>query len=1290
MTEKLTEKIYHSVLLVIAIVLIFSAVVFTVTRALTPFLNLHRSTFERWAGKVLDAPVKVSHVSFGWHGIDPEIWLQGVTIYQPKTHKVALHVKDFYAAISLFRSVEHLNILPNLITLSGVKISVRDQGHGVFKINDMTVSSVGGDKTGTLNAALTKAWLLDQSRLYLRNIRINFYNASGKLFPLKVGYINLQSSDQFHQLDGKVVLLNKHKTALHVIIHAHGSMSNARQLQASIYGKLTHVYLASWLQSKKIAGYRVAQGEGKMQYWLSWNKGHWEKAQGRVNLLNLALIPASKKPFKIKYLSSDIGWFPGAKGWRFTLDNVNLMTQDAMWPRFHFSLKKTMNNQSVHWRMGASFLEIRDVQDFLCGSTQLKARWKTWLSRFNPSGEVSNLQVGFDGSFQKPSHFALKTALNHVSFRSWHKIPGIKNASAALAFNPSQGRLTLKTRNAVLNYPSLFKTPLPLGALQGEIRWRRKPDGTWLVHSTSMKASNNDLGLYTQFKLHIFPKKKPLLSLLAGYYVASPLVVKKYLPYSVMSKHLFLWLKQAFVGGKALQGKMILRGHLSDFPFDKNQGVFQIDTKIKDIDLYFAKGWPLIRHINADLLFANRKMVINAHSAMILNSKVPHVTATIPNLNAPGGASLLVDGKVSGHAADMIRFINESPLKKNVGQVFKRLAVHGPVGLALKLDVPLSDTASTRVDGNIHFLNDKAEFANWYVNLEKLNGFLHFGRLSLSSKKLTAMAFGRPIVINMATQKMTPEKHDVYVSFNGAVELSYLKKDMPWLNQINVDGATTYSGSLLFHLGDQAALPNQLTWHSDLFGIALHYPLPVGKRMKTIVPLNVKVTFGNHQNSLLTVNYGHRLASALTFSVVNDTPQFYGGSLQFSQPASFSKYKGLTVGGYIPSVQWAAWQKALMQPGKNTLTPSKAKDWRQALAKILRVMDVHVGRFSAYGINLKPAEFRLSHTSKQWFIAVLSNSVEGMLGIPDDFPNQAMTGKFKKILLPSIKFAANKQLFNPGSVPPMLMTTKALSYNHHAFGAVTLNVQPKEKQLIIKQLKAQSPLLSGDVHGIWQISKQHYQTNLDGWVSSDNIQKLFQTWKIHSSLVGTKGRAKFSLAWPDAPYKLDLKALQGDVNLQLGSGWIVGLSKSLTQKLNLGRLINVLSVRHLMLQMGDISHSGYSFDTLQAKLHFDQGHVTTKDLHIKGSVADIWAKGVINLIARTLDLKLAIVVNATSSLPVIATVATGFNPLVGLATWLVDKAVHKVLTATVNYNYEVLGSWDKPRVKKLKSASSKQ
>ena len=69
--------------------------------------------------------------------------------------------------------------------------------------------------------------------------------------------------------------------------------------------------------------------------------------------------------------------------------------------------------------------------------------------------------------------------------------------------------------------------------------------------------------------------------------------------------------------------------------------------------------WPLLRDIDADLVFERQGMTIRAQRGTISGARISEATARIPDLGHD--ATLEVRGQVAGELADMLGYVNASP-----------------------------------------------------------------------------------------------------------------------------------------------------------------------------------------------------------------------------------------------------------------------------------------------------------------------------------------------------------------------------------------------------------------------------------------------------------------------------------------------------------------------------------------------------------------------------------------------------------------------------------------------------
>ena len=179
----------------------------------------------------------------------------------------------------------------------------------------------------------------------------------------------------------------------------------------------------------------------------------------------------------------------------------------------------------------------------------------------------------------------------------------------------------------------------------------------------------------------------------------------------------YRWLQYAIVDGRIEDGTFRLRGDLAKFPFPAAaDGEFRVAARLRDgvLDVspqVDANGnraptpvWPLIRAIDADLLFERQGMTIRAQERLINGARISEATARIPDLGHD--ATLNVSGQVTGALGDMLGYVNASPVAGWIADITRGAEARGNARVDLKLDIPLLHAADTRVSGTLLLQNN--------------------------------------------------------------------------------------------------------------------------------------------------------------------------------------------------------------------------------------------------------------------------------------------------------------------------------------------------------------------------------------------------------------------------------------------------------------------------------------------------------------------------------------------------------------------------------------------------------
>ncbi|OGT30906.1 MAG: TIGR02099 family protein [Gammaproteobacteria bacterium RIFCSPHIGHO2_12_FULL_35_23] len=1280
MKENFWMRVYHKTLLILAIVIMVCAIIFTVTRLLTPLFNSHRNAFEALTSKIAGVPVTFDKISFGWRGIEPEILLDNVKVYRANSTMQILAINKLYISVSIVDSILAWQFRPSILTVSGVELSIKYLPNGQFTVNDMNLSQGSSNQADrSLKTDKVIVWLLTQHRIYLKAVTVNYYDQQQHLYPLFIQQIGLQNNGKRHNLAGMVDLMST-PTNLQFVVKMHGNPAHWQQSTINAYFNLKNINLTRWLSWHTYEGYQLSGGYGNTEVWLNWRRGQWLSIHSQVALQNLKLHSLLlKESYLIHDFAAALIWQPTTKGWQFSANNMQISTGAYQWPAtqliINYNNPTSLNNVAAY-HVWLNFAQLGDIRRFLQGSSLLPTNLKQQLLQSNIKGELKNINYTASGTLFNPANFQVSLNLTNVSIARFNNFPGVTNVSGYLVDSPATGFIQLQASNTSLDFGNLFSVPLAISRLHGKIIWHHQSDGSWRIKGKHLLIANADLGLNGEVALQ-FNKGQvsPYLSLLAGYNIVSPMVAVKYLPVAIIPKDTVAWLKQAFLAGKPLIGTVIIRGNMADFPFNQNQGVFRVETKVQDTTLKYSNNWPPITHINADLVFVNHSMIVSASNGKILNGTLMPTKVVIPTIAPDQPVTLVIDGGVKDEASDLFQFIKQTPLNATIGQALQSIGLQGLLLVQLHINLPLNKVDQVQTSGQIQFNSNTLSINGWPLQFTNLQGTLGFNNTKFSAKEITAKLLGQQVTASVNTIGST----NTQVKFVSTISTAILAKQYSFLNKIPISGTTGINGVVNFY--NQSTGQNNVIINSDLYGIQWAYPAPFTKVQQQVMPSTVKVLFGTNKPLQVLVDVSNFVHAALSFNNQNNQLKFYSGNIRFGQSAAaIQSASGFLIDGNLPSFNWQTWQQYLAKQTGDSNTSSA--NLKAVVKQYLRLLDVNIGVLSINTYAFKPAEVKFSYGNGAWLVSLITTPIAGTLAIPEDFPAHELTGNFNHIYIPA---AANNSTvkLDPRKIPAFNISINDFRYGAKFLGPITLAVTPNPAGIHIDELAFGAPWLSGVLTGSWEQLGSGVTTHLLGNLTSNNVTSLLTYLQVKSSLLAEKGNVQLDLTWPRAPYDFSIKTVSGNIALQLTNGWIINLGESTTKKLDLGRLLNLLSVQHLMLQFNDLSHSGYNFTQLQGHFNLGNGQLTTSDLSLHGPVADIKAKGVINFVKQWLDLKLTIGIDVTASLPVIATIATGFNPVVGVAAWLVDKVAHSEIEQITTYYYKITGPWANPQVTKL-------
>lgn len=821
-----------------------------------------------------------------------------------------------------------------------------------------------------------------------------------------------------------------------------------------------------------------------------------------------------------------------------------------------------------------------------------------------------------------------------------------------------------------------FRAPFTVENIEGKITWQNTKDNLDVrigkfKYQDAWLAMRGDL----QYAKHM---AEPLVDVQLEFRLANLVRAKLYYPVTELPPDAAIWLDKAFTSSKPMMGNVILKGPLNKFPFDHNEGRFLVNANIRDVHLNYDSAWPPIEHLNGKLIFSNRSMEVFTQDAKIMQSPIASIKAIIPDLDVP---TLSIDGVINSDSSIGLKFINSSPLKETIASKLKSISLAGPMRLDLKMIVPLSsllspEEAKTKVDGRIALHANHLKPYDLNFGLSNIQGELRFTENNLVADKLSGQLFNRPVELAVSTLSAKADTI-TRVTMTGEATASDIEKGFSIKLNPYVAGDFKYRGMLELHDLSQS---NVFRLSSDLHGIAIDLPKPFAKSAESKSKFDLDYYFGGNKPSRIVVNYNDQINAALDIKKINVKPWFVLiGEIKFGvAPSAVFATSGIVVSGFIKKLDWAVWRGYL----------SKMENSFTGAGSAIKQIDLKVDELCALGRVLKKVVLQAKPKNNGWEIMLSMPTIQGRIFFPLAFGAQ-IQGVFQKLYLDSDEEQQNTAVLKPQDLAPLHFTINDFRCDNKKFNRLEFVTRPQQQPvgLEINKVIITDSKFSLTASGSWVSVEDKQQTTLRGKISSADIGGLLRQLELTNDLVGGRGEADFALKWPNAPYKPELKEVEGTFVVRASKGQIINFSGKTEAKLGLSRVLNLFSLRHLSLDLGDLTKKGFGFDKLESDLEIAHGNALASKINLDGPIAGIRAKGRIGLVAQDCDINLKVTPYITSSVPVVVTILSVSNPLgplIGLASWVVaDKIIAPAIKKVTTYTYHITGPWDSPNIKKI-------
>lgn len=976
--------------------------------------------------------------------------------------------------------------------------------------------------------------------------------------------------------------------------------------------------------------------------------------------------------------------------------------------------------------------------------------WRPWMDVPNVKGRMA-ARVWVDFSDGRVGQVALDAAARDIDSGAptAEQPVGLRFAQATLhaegyagtlvsaqawpvVKRPETERMTIRAqlKQAVFDVPQAYPDrPVVVdeGALDGALY--RDATGQWQATIGRAQVANADAKVHVQGQWRSGGKSPAGTADLQAELTDGRLAaVHRYLP-DVVNVDAREWLEKGLVAGAIPRASVVLKGDLRDFPFvdAPEGGRFLLAGNVRDATIDYAPaegtqpGWPRVENVAGKVVIEGQSLKIEtAPGAVLTVGSEPRVTlgaihAAIPNLEHD--AMLMLKGTTRGTVPAYIHLVQRSPLSELLDHSLDRAQGTGEMRLDLNLDLPLSHIADARIGGEARFDNNTFQFAPNVPPATQLTGPLRFDEQGVSTDGLRSRFLGGPLLI-VGELKRSGQN----LTFKGnatAAEATRLVDD-PLTRRVT--GGAAYSGRLTYGRGGVV----DATIESDLVGVAIDLPAPVGKNAATARP--VKVSWSGARDSgvkgrrWLDVTGGDSLTARIEWAPgAEGAFLFTRGAIGVNREVALPP-AGIRASIAMPFLDLDAWRVVQDQRDESIAARTPAKAISPAAAANVAAIgaprtapvwldraDIDLGRLQASGHQWTAMKASLTRPqSGLWQADVDAKEVKGRVqwrnatapGPGTDAGREQWIVRLDRLILSETESAdagadvareAPAEDDPPLDIPSMDVEIKALTYVGMQLG--TLKVVGErdataggDDRWRLTQLRIENDAAKLNATGTLQLRGANRGLTTQANIDIADLGELLNRLGHADTVRGGTGTVQARLTWHNLPWSYRAADVDGEVDVALDKGRFVHVTSRSARLLELLSLQSLERIATFKANPADLVRDGFPFDTVRGHLRVANGNVSTDDYKINGPVAAIVLAGSSNLVAKRWDVNALVVPNLDVSG---AAVAAGLavNPIIGIGAFLTQWVLQRPLSKAMAMQYRVSGPWDDPQVNPVDTIS---
>lgn len=1035
--------------------------------------------------------------------------------------------------------------------------------------------------------------------------------------------------------------------------------------------------LAHWAPLLRAVGIVPERGRGELNLWARLRDQRVREVTLSADIAETRL--RSSAPVRAgdgRMLSTRVGfdrlqanarWSATALGWRLHAPRLNL-TRGKKVSR----LDGLLVEGGTRFGLRGRELDLSPLASMLALSDRLPGGLRLFLLQSNPQAVLRNVSI----VGRRNGRLQGSLELADLSLQAYGTRPGLSGLAGKLRFDEYGGVLRVDSRPVRVDWPVALRQPEQL-RLSGTLALWRNGRG-WTLGSEALQLRGEDFGASLRMALGFQGDgSAPTLDLAAALAPASVQTAKRFWILHKMPPATARWLDAALVAGTVRDGRIAIAGDLDEWPFRNGVGSFDARARLTQNTLKFRPDWPAGENLELDLAFDGPGFTVKG-TGDLHGNHVASVEGGIEDFHAPW---LNLAIATEGQAEPLRQLMLASPLAKEYGEHMRALSIAGKAAVEVKLYLPLRDAlGDSHVDGSLALSGASLADSRWNIAFTGVEGRTSFNERGFATDNLAVRLQDEPGTFNLRVGDATGDAGVAALAtldgrFSAATlidrdpDLAWLK---PWMNGIaNWRVAVGVPAS---PKGARSAPPSQLRVNSDLVGVEITMPAPLGKAAGAALALELQAPLPVEQGE---VNLRLGTLMRMRAQLKKNAPM--RGAIQFGEGALPSApAQGLTVRGRVPELDSTGWVAFAGKGEPEAKSP-------------IHDVDVQADRLVFIDRGFADARLQLERSAALTKVQLKGKGIDGTIEIPNDTA-RGVQGRFASLFLPSDSgeqaavVSTAVAVEDPSSLPPLRFSIADLRIGAAQLGKAELQTSPMASGLRIDKFQTQAKNLSLSAAGEWVRSPAGSRSNLRVDFTAASLGQMLDALGYGNMVDDGRTRATLTGSWPGSPGAFSLATLSGNLKAEVGEGQLLDVEPG-----GSGRILGLISLaeipRRLSLDFSDFFKKGFAFNSVKGDFAFSEGIARTDNLRIDGPAAEIRVSGDTAMREKQYDQRVEVLPKAGGILPAIGLIAGG---PAGAAVGAVAQAMfQKPLKQTARVVYRVTGPWEKPVVKVIEKGPAK-